>query len=150
MESHFSVMRIHTIALTCICYSMMCFGLCAHAAAPNTNKPPRIKVSGLGFLGDREMVRLLRNFKTRTNVLDRAFVEDSALVLFSRMHSLGYLNPKLEAAFTWLDGRKEQMSWTNALEVELPRDFSAHEARFRARGGVRFYYEKLEITGLKA
>src|ERR1051325_8127968 len=115
-----------------------------------TNKAPRIKVSGFGLLGDREMVRLLKNFQTKSNVLDRAFVEDSALVLFSRMHSLGYLASKLQAIFVESNGRKEQMTWTNALEVELPRDFAAREARFRARGGVRFYYEQLEITGIKA
>jgi outer membrane protein insertion porin family len=146
MENHFTIMRKHTIVLAAICWAIV---FCAHAAEPDTNKPARIKVSGFGLLGDREMVRLLRNFQAQTNVLDRAFVEDSALVLFSRMHSLGYLDSRLEATFTRLDGRKVQMSWTNALEVELPRGFAAHEVRFRARGGVRFYYEQLDITGLK-
>jgi len=33
------------------------------------------------------------------------------------------------------------------MDTLLPRDFAAQEARFRLRGGRRFYYQKLEFHG---
>lgn len=124
-----------------------------HAAEAKTNGPALVQVSGLGVLGNREMARLLRNFQLKQQqpaLLDRAFAEDAALVLLSRMTHEGYLNARLEAQFVLADGRRRDFHWTNAMEVLLPGDFAAREARFHVRKGVRFYYDSLEIAGAEA
>jgi len=122
-------------------------------AEPATNVPAVVKVSGYGLLGNREMVRLLRNFQPDRRmpvVIDRAFVEDAALVLLGRARDDGFLNARLHAQFQMRDGPEQQFSWTNALEMLLPPEFVADEARFRLQRGVRFYYASLEFAGTKA
>jgi outer membrane protein assembly factor BamA len=136
-----------------LCLSLFALAPASRAADAKTNKPARVKVSGFGFLGNREMARLLRNFQTnreQPSVIDRTFVEDAALVLLSRLNQDGYLNPTLRARFTLLNGSRQRFTWTNALEAQLPLDFAAREARFRVRRGVRFHYDSLEIVGAKA
>ena len=125
----------------------------AGAAPAPTNAPTRVKVSGFGFLENREMVRLLRNFQPDGNlpvVIDRTFVEDAALVLLARAHDEGYLHASLGGEFIRTDGSRLHVAWTNALEIMLPRDFAAHEANFVLQGGVRFYYRSVAFKGLKA
>lgn len=137
------------------CLVLLALGLAftAGAAETTTNEPAHVAISGFGFLGNRDMVRLLRNFQPDEKmpvVLDRTFVEDAALVLLGRAHDEGYLRANLEGDFTMTDGTRQMLSWTNALEAELPRDFAAHAVRFNLREGVRFYYQSLEFTGLNA
>lgn len=123
------------------------------AQAAETNPPAVVKVSGFGLLGNREMVRLLKNFQPdhrHPTIIARSFVEDAALVLFSRAESQGYLGPSLRARFTMMDGSTQRIEWTNALAIQLPREFAAHAARFRMHPGVRAYYQRIEIQGLKA
>jgi outer membrane protein insertion porin family len=141
---------VPAILSVALCVAVLILFGCA--AKRPSEKPARVKISGFGIFGDREMARLLRTFQTgpHSNLVDRAFVEDASLILFSRLNSLGYLNAKLQARFIKPDGAREQMIWTNALEVEMPPNFTAREVDFRARGGVRFYYQSIEITGLKA
>ncbi len=123
------------------------------AAESGTNQPAKVSISGFGFFGNREMLRLLRNFQPNEQlppVIERNFVEDASLVLFDRAESEGYLNAKLQATFTLPAGGRQNELWTNALAVQLPRDFAATRAKFRLREGVRFYYDSLEFTGLTA
>lgn len=123
------------------------------AAATSTNEPASVNVSGFGFLGNREIVRLLRNFQPDEKmpvVIDRTFVEDAALVLLARAHDDGYLRAVLQGDFTLTNGTRRQVAWTNALEADLPRDFAAGAARFNLKPGVQFYYHTIEFTGVKA
>jgi outer membrane protein assembly factor BamA len=125
----------------------------AGAAETSTNPPARVKISGFGFLGNREMVRLLRHFQLDDRmpaVIDRTFVEDAVLILLGRAREEGYLLAHLEGAFILTDGSRQKLAWTNALEAVLPGDFAATEARFRLEHGVRFYYRRLVFTGLQA
>jgi outer membrane protein insertion porin family len=122
-------------------------------AEASTNETATVKVSGFGFLGNRETVRLLRNFQASGKmpaVIERTFVEDAALVLLARANDDGYLRATLHADFTLLDGFRQQFEWTNALDAVLPRDFSARAARFKLEPGVRFYYKDLTFEGLQA
>lgn len=122
-------------------------------AATTTNEPARVKVSGFGLLGNREMVRLLRNFQLDGKMpvlIDRTFVEDAALVLLARAHDDGYLRAALAGEFTMTDGTRQNLAWTNALEIVLPGDFAARQARFRLQHGVRFYYRAIEFDGVTA
>lgn len=126
----------------------------SHAAdASETNRPADVSISGFGFFGNRDLLRLLKNFQPDGRfpaVLKPGFVEDATLILFSQAKNQGYLNAKLEAEFTLTNGNQEAVLWTNALEAELPRDFAASEIHFRMRDGVRFYYRSIEFDGLHA
>lgn len=126
--------------------------VCA-AGTGGTNQPAAVKISGFGLLGNRDLLNLLKHFQSDGRlppVLSAAFVEDAALVLFSQAGSQGYLDASLEAEFTLSDGRHLAMLWTNALQAQLPGDFAARAARFKLRGGVRFYYAGIEFDGLHA
>jgi outer membrane protein insertion porin family len=123
----------------------------ARAAEAPTNEPAQVKISGFGFLANRELVRLLRNFQLDGQmpaIIDRTFVEDATLILLARANDDGYLNATLAGRFTLLDGTDQRFSWTNAMEALLPREFAAQAARFQLRSGPRFYYRDLEFTGL--
>ena len=125
----------------------------ATAGAAGTNPPAEVKISGFGFLGNREMLRLLRNAQSDGQMpvlINGGFIEDASLMLFSRARRGGYLDARLRAAFTMPDGSRQDVVWTNALDVVLPLDFAAKSVRFRVLGGVRYYYESLEFVGLTA
>lgn len=118
-----------------------------------TNVPAKVKISGYGLLGNREMVRLLQNFQPDRRmpaVIDRAFVEDATLVLLGRARDDGFLNATLHGRFEMRDGPEQQFSWTNAMEMSLPREFAAKRAWFRLQSGARFHYASLEFDGTKA
>jgi outer membrane protein insertion porin family len=135
--------------LFAVLFLALAFGS-ARAAETSTNEPARVKISGFGFLGNRELVRLLRNFQLDGQmppVIDRTFVEDATLILLARAHDDGYLNATLTGRFTMRDGTVQRFSWTNAMEALLPREFAARAARFRLRSGPRFYYRELEFAG---
>jgi outer membrane protein insertion porin family len=125
----------------------------AQAASSQTNKPAVVKVSGFGLFGNREMLRVLRSFQSNQRfppALGRAFVEDAALVLLSRMNQEGYLSASLQTRFTMVDGTKQVFQWTNVLDTQLPREFEARRGRFRVRGGPRSYYQSVQFEGAKA
>ncbi len=139
------------------CKTLIALGLAfalwpAGATEAPTNEPARVKISGFGFLGNREVARLLRNFQPDGKmpaVIDRTFVEDAALVLLARAHDEGYLRAILSGDFAMADGTRQHLAWTNAMEAMLPRDFAAHQAHLQLQGGVRFYYHSLEFDGVK-
>ena len=125
----------------------------AGAAETPTNAPARVKIAGYGLLGNREVVRLLRNFQPNGNmplVLDRTFVEDATLILLARAHDEGYLGATLFGDFTMTNGSRSHFAWTNTMEATLPNDFAAREAHFDLKGGVRYYYDSLAFTGVTA
>lgn len=125
----------------------------AGAAESSTNEPAKVKISGFGFLGNRELVHLLRNFQPdgkMPSAIDRTFVEDAALVLLTRAHDGGYLRATLEGDFALTNGSRQSYAWTNAMEALLPRDFAAREARFSLKSGSRFYYQSIKFTGVTA
>ncbi len=123
----------------------------ANAAQTATNETAKVKVSGFGILGNREMGRLLRNFQPDGKlpvVVDRTFVEDATLILLARAHDEGYLSATLSGDFTMTDGTQQHLAWTNVMDALLPREFAAREAHFTLQSGVRFYYQSLEFDGL--
>jgi outer membrane protein insertion porin family len=136
-----------------LAFVLLVVALAAPAAETSTNEPATVKVSGFGLLGNREMVRLLRNFQVNKKmpaVIGRDFVEDAAMTLLARANDDGYLRATLRASFRLPDGSRREFAWTNALEVMLPADFAAREAQFKVRKGVRFYYRTVRFEGLNA
>jgi len=126
---------------------------CGSQAASSTNQPAKVKVSGFGFVENREMTRLLRDFQISgkmPTVIDRAFVEDAALVLVARATDQGYLQATLRGEFTMDDGSHQKFMWTNVLDITLPAEFAARTARFQLVPGVRSYYRSIQFEGLQA
>lgn len=132
------------------------------ATLESTNAPPdklaktnsaKLKISGFGWLGNRELKRtilLLQGQRKGTPVYDANFIEDAALVLISKVASDGFLQPRVEATVTLADGTEQEFAWDSKLETLLPRPLTATKVRFRIRRGPRFYYQKIEIEGLKS
>src|SRR3954468_7894970 len=61
-------------------------------------EPARLKVSGYGILGNRELKRILRTLELsgkKPPFFGSSFVEDSALILSSRIKRDGYLKPAI-------------------------------------------------------
>src|SRR4051794_41532966 len=69
-------------------------GICSEAAAEKKPKPAKFKVSGYGTLGNFQLRRILRTLELsgkQFQYFGPAFVEDSALLLTSRIQKDGYL-----------------------------------------------------------
>jgi outer membrane protein assembly complex protein YaeT len=123
----------------------------ADAADASTNKPARVKVSGYGLFGNREMRRLLLDFAPGGKmppVIDRTFAEDAALLLLARAQDEGYLHATLKARFVLSDGSEARFAWTNSTEAVVTNDFAARAVRFRLEPGVQFYYRRIVFDGL--
>jgi outer membrane protein insertion porin family len=133
--------------------------LCASAAtetnAPaQTNAPTRarLRVTGYGILGNRELKRILRTVQLgtkRPEFFDPVFVEDSGMILSSRVRRDGYLKPKVYAYLTLEHGGHIRVEAEELLENPLPRPLRIKEAHFKIEKGTLYHYEKLEFEGLK-
>jgi outer membrane protein assembly complex protein YaeT len=139
-------MRIGARLLVCL------LAMVSLAAAADTNEPARLKISGFGWLGNRELKRtilLLQGQKKDAPLYDANFVEDAALILLSKVTDDGYLQPRIEATLTTADGAAKSFEWDARLDTILPRPLEAKKVHFSIRRGPRFYYRNLEIVGLK-
>ncbi|MGV3772124.1 MAG: BamA/OMP85 family outer membrane protein [Verrucomicrobiales bacterium] len=115
--------------------------------------PAKVKVTGYGLFGNRElkkMVQLMQPKEKRTEFFDASFIEDAVLILFSRIHRDGYLNPSIEGSLSLDNGETLHYHWTNSVINPLPRPFRVKEAEFKVNHGVLFYFEKINFQGLTA
>jgi outer membrane protein assembly complex protein YaeT len=122
------------------------------AGAGGTNPPPaKFKVTGYGVLGDlrlKRIIKLLEVPKGKPQFFDANFMEDSALILKSKIREDGYLQPKIFIRIVKDDGSRARFIWS---ETEpLPRPLRATMVRFRVEKGVLYHYDKLEFDGLTA
>jgi outer membrane protein insertion porin family len=123
------------------------------ARADDTDTPPaaKFKISGYGFFGDlrlKRIIKLLEVPKSKPEFFDANFMEDSALILTSKLRDDGYLRPKIVITVFRDDGKHVRYFW-NETEP-LPRPLRATEVRFKIRKGVLFHFDKLEFNGLTA
>ncbi|HKS38668.1 MAG TPA: BamA/TamA family outer membrane protein [Verrucomicrobiae bacterium] len=123
----------------------------AGAAQTNSTRGAKLKVSGFGPLGNRELkktVRLMRGKSQAPPLYDADFVEDAALIILSALNRNGYLQPRLSATLTLADGSVKKLEWDKNLETVLPRPLAAKKVRFRVRRGVLYHYKRIDIAGL--
>jgi outer membrane protein assembly complex protein YaeT len=124
----------------------------AGARAADTNVPvAKFKVSGYGFFGDlrlKRIIKLLEVQKKKPPFFDANFMEDSALILKSKIRNDGYLNPQIIIRVTKEDGTQARYIWNEA--EPLPRPLRATEVRFRIKRGVLYHYDELDFNGLTA
>jgi outer membrane protein insertion porin family len=153
MENLFALKRRHWLVRICLLWAGLAVAAYGGQTEAPTNTPAKVKVSGFGFVGNREMARLLRDFQISGRmpvVIDRAFVEDAALVLVARATDEGYLQATLRGDFVMTNGSRQQFMWTNVLDIVLPPDFAARFARFELVPGARSYYRNIQFEGLEA
>src|SRR6266404_5478132 len=125
----------------------------AHSAETNRIQRAKLKVSGFGLLGNRELrktIRLMSGKKTPPEFYDANFVEDAALIIMSTLNREGYLAPRITAALTLADGSVHAFEWNKDVDTVLPGPLAVTRIRFRVRRGVLFYYRHLAIRGVKS
>jgi outer membrane protein insertion porin family len=124
------------------------------AFAEQTKPPPKpatLQISGYGFLGNRELKRILRTVELagkKPEFFTDSFVEDAALILVSKIKRDGYLQPRVEIELRLADGASIQANDKTLLDNPLPPNLRITNVRFHIRKGVLYYFRSLEFQGL--
>src|ERR1043166_9655766 len=140
--------------VTCLSLLVLCLASRVSAADPPQPKkvrPARLKISGYGLLGNRELKRVLTTLELagkKPEFFGADFIEDATLVLAARVKSDGYLKPAITVELQLADGGQLQVKAQDLLENPLPRPLRVRQARFRIRKGLLYYFAALEFRGL--
>lgn len=126
--------------------------VCGAGAGMAAEDGAKIEISGLGFLGNREMRISLERLlgEERGAVLGSNAIEDAMFLLMSAVQDEGFLKPVIEAELTGQDGRQVELTMDADMTTTVPRDVAARAAHFKIRRGTRYYVEEVEIEGLSA
>jgi outer membrane protein insertion porin family len=130
-------------------------GLALPARPADTTNAPRakFKISGYGFLGDlrlKHIIRLLESEKQKPEFFDADFIEDTGLILRSKLRDDGFLEPTITVQLTLADGRRQEYEWDQGNDEPLPRPLRAREVRFNIAKGVLYHFNRLDFAGLDA
>ena len=131
--------------------------LCANAgqaasAKPEKPKPARLRISGYGLLGNRELRRILRTVELggkKPEFFTAEFVEDASLILASRVRQDGYLRPSISAQITLASGGIIEVQTETLLESPLPHPLAIRAVHFRIHPGTLYYFKSLQFEGLE-
>ncbi len=88
--------------------------------------------------------------KAAPEFYDANFVEDAALIIMSTLNREGYLAPHISARLTLEDGRQQSFEWDKDIDTVVAGPLEARKVQFRVRRGVRYYYRRVSIEGLKS
>jgi len=138
-----------------LCLLLLSSMLGSSQAAIQTNKPThaKLKITGYGILGNRELKRILKTVELgnrKPEFYGAVFVEDSALILSSRVKSDGFLNPKVYAYLTLEHGGHLRVEAQELLDNPLPRPLRIKRVQFKIEKGTLYHYDKLEFEGLES
>ena len=128
-------------------------GLCQIRAAEPKPAAAKLRVSGYGLIGNRELkatLQLLQTSKERPTFYDANFIEDAALILHSRVTRDGFLSPSIRAQVTLEDGTSRSFALDPHIETPLPRPTRAQRVEFQIKPGVLYYFGELRFLGLSA
>lgn len=120
-----------------------------------TNSPParpaRLKISGYGFFGNRELRKTLMTLESKKNpaFFGANFVEDATVILRSRVLHDGYLQPQLTILLTLEDGRRMTVNAADLIDNPLPHPLRVKVLAFKIHKGVLYHYRKLSFDGLE-
>ena len=133
--------------------------LAAGAALAATAVPPAagpgralVRVEGLGWIRDyrlRQTLLLLLGDERQTTLGANA-IEDAALIVFSTLGDVGYLDPTVRVQVRSADGRTQTFPLDPQLEKPLPRTLAATEVVFQIRRGRRIELTGVRFEGLSA
>ncbi len=134
---------------------LCCTTLAKTAGEPSAQapKPARLRISGYGLLGDRQLKRILRTVELAGKTPEffaPAFVEDAALIITSRTTRDGFLKPQISIEMQLVDGKLLTVTADQLLENPLDRSLRLREVHFRIRKGVLYHYKTLEFEGLES
>ena len=133
---------------------LLLLSLCSsYAEETNKVKQARLKISGFGPVGNRELkktIRLMGGNKTPPEFYDANFVEDAVLIIMSTLNREGYLAPRVTGSLTLADGSTRTFEWDKDVDTVLPGPLAAKQVRFRVRRGLRYFYRHLAIHGLRS
>lgn len=114
-------------------------------------KPAEFEISGYGFLGNRQLKRMLKSAdpkRWQRSSIDARQIEDAALLMRSQILRDGYLRPVILAHLELENGENQTIVWDEAIEDPLPREWRARKVEFEIKEGELYFYEDLEINGL--
>ncbi|MGZ8919882.1 MAG: BamA/OMP85 family outer membrane protein [Limisphaerales bacterium] len=131
---------------------VLCASVVSICAANETNgEPAKLKVSGYGLFGNRELkglVSLLQTGEKKPEFFEANYVEDAVLIMFSRLQRDGYLTPTIRAEVELREGSVQEFIWTEPLGEPLPRPFEAKRLEFKIDPGVLFYFDEVQFSGV--
>jgi outer membrane protein assembly complex protein YaeT len=116
-------------------------------------KPAKLKVSGYGFFGNLELKNLIKTFDEKEKereFYDANFIEDTALILISRVNRDGYLNPTITVHLALKDGSTKTVRWRETITEPLPRPTLAKVVEFEIDKGVFYFFDEIQFDGLKS
>ena len=125
--------------------------LCASAA--DEIEPAKLKVSGYGFFGNLELKSLIKTFdekEKQREFFDANFIEDTALILISRVNRDGYLNPTIAVHLALNDGSTKTYRWRETIIDPLPRPTLAKVVEFEIDKGVFYFFDEIQFEGLQS
>lgn len=121
------------------------------AENPKKFKPAKLKISGYGILGNRELRRILVTLELegkKPEFLGASFVEDAALILAARVKRDGYLEPKIQVELRTTDGKIIRADAAEFQDNPLPRPLRLTRAHFHVQKGVLYFFHSLAFEGL--
>ncbi|MGC4071223.1 MAG: BamA/TamA family outer membrane protein [Nibricoccus sp.] len=129
-------------------------GFALASASADSEEPPvaRLEVSGLGFLRNHSMKRIMQDFVNPGKVahLSDDAAENAAFVLISELEDDGYLHPNITGTVTRLDGTQSTFRFDEKLDTAFPRKPGTNVISFKVDRGVRFYVSEVHFEGLTA
>ena len=124
------------------------------SAAEKPEPPPaKLKVSGYGLFGNMRLkrtIKLLELQGRKPQFLGANFIEDSALILKSKLRDDGYLAPTISVAITLENNTKVNCELRDTMEEPLPRPMRAREVTLIINCGVLYRFTQIEFEGLDA
>ena len=117
------------------------------------SKPVKVKISGYGLFGDWELKRILKTLELsgkKPQFVGSSFVEDSALILSSRVKRDGYLRPRIDIELELEHGGHMHVIADDLTDNPLPRPLRFTRVRFRIHKGRLYHYDSLDIEGLQS
>ena len=143
-RNQITIFRVLTILLLFICTT-------THAADKKKKDHAKMGVSGYGLTGKVELKRTLKaidvHWKER-EFFDANFVEDTALILMSRVRRDGYLKPQVTTDLTLKDGSRVRYVWNEKIDPPLPRNIQVREVNFKINKGVLYRYDKIQFKNM--
>ena len=141
-----------TVSKLFLLLCVLCVSIVFSSSAQGANeKPAKLKVSGYGLFGNRELKGLISVLQTtdeRPKVFEPNYIEDAVLVLFSRLRRDGYLFPTIRAKVQLVDGSENEFVWSEPLADPLPRPLNVKRLEFEIEPGTLFYFEEVRFAGL--
>lgn len=126
----------------------LALGVVALVSILQANVP--VKVSGLGWLRNREMRNTLDQLMglKAAKTVDANAIEDAAVIVNAALNQDGFQRPTIDIAATLPDGSVRRFRFDPTFEHPIPRPLSVSALEFRVTPGVRWRVAEVRIDGL--